>query len=68
VEIYVVIILHILEGIKEGGYIMVHPRFEKLLLALHTCVDKEGRVDKTGMSHSDVFDSLRMALEAYTFS
>jgi hypothetical protein len=46
---------------------MIHRRFEKLLLALHTCVNKDGRVDKTAMSHSDVFDSLRMALEAYTF-
>jgi hypothetical protein len=57
-----------LRSILEGGYIIIHPRFEKLLLALHTCVDKEGRVDKTAMSHSDIFDSLRMALEAYTFS
>jgi hypothetical protein len=55
-------------SLLEGGYIMIHPKFEKLLLALHTCVDKEGRVDKTAMTHSDVFDSLRMALEAYTFS
>lgn len=31
-------------------------------------MDKEGRVDKTATSHSDVFDSLRMALEAYAFS
>ena len=31
-------------------------------------MDKEGRVDKTATSHSDIFDSLRMALEAYTFS
>lgn len=57
-----------LRSILEGCYIMIDKRFEKLLLALHTCVDKEGRVDKTAMTHSDVFDACRMALEAYTFS
>ena len=57
-----------IRSLLEGGYIMIHPKFEKLLLALHTCVDKEGRVDKTSMSHSDIFYACRMALEAYTFS
>ena len=47
---------------------MIDKRFEKLLLSLHTCVDKEGRVDKTAMTNSDCFDSLRMAMTAYTFS
>ena len=47
---------------------MIDKRFEKLLLSIHTCVDREGRVDKTAMTHSDVFDACRMALEAYTFS
>lgn len=60
--------LSYVRSLLEEGYIMIHPRFEKLLLAFHTCVDKEGRVDKTGISHSDVFDACRMGLEAYTFS
>ena len=50
-----------LRSVLEGGYIMIHPKFEKLLLGIHTCVDKEGGVDKTAMTHSDVFDACRMA-------
>jgi hypothetical protein len=57
-----------LGSLLEGGYIMIHPRFKKLLLSLHTCVDREGRVDKTVLSHLDVFDIIRMCMEAYTFS
>jgi hypothetical protein len=57
-----------LRSLLEGGYIMIHLKFEKLLLGIHTCVDKEGRVDKTAMTHSDCFDALRMCTEAYTFS
>ena len=57
-----------LRSLLEGGYIMINPKFEKLLISTHTCVDKEGRVDKTATSHSDVFDACRMCAEAYTFS
>jgi Terminase RNaseH-like domain len=60
--------LSALRSLLERGYIMIHPRFEKLILALHTCVDKEGRVDKIAMTHSDVFDSLRMCSTAYHFT
>ena len=58
-----------LRSILEGGYIMIDKRrFEKLLLALHTCVDKEGKVDNTAMTNSDCFDALRMYADAYAFS
>jgi hypothetical protein len=39
-----------IRSLLEGGYIMIDKRLEKLLLALHTCVDREGGVDKTARS------------------
>lgn len=49
----------------ENSWLMVDKRFDKLVIALHTASDIEGRLDKNAMSHSDVFDSLRMALTCY---
>lgn len=49
----------------ENGWLMVDKRFDKLIIALHTATDIEGRLDKNAMSHSDVFDGLRMCLTSY---
>lgn len=46
----------------ENGWLMIDNRFDKLLIALHTASDIEGRLDKNAMSHSDCFDGLRMCL------
>jgi hypothetical protein len=49
----------------ENGWLMCDKRFDKLLIALHTATDIEGRLSKDQMSHSDCFDSLRMCLTSY---
>jgi hypothetical protein len=49
----------------ENGWLMIDKRFTKLLTSLHTCIDQEGRVSKQQMSHSDVFDGLRMCITCY---
>ncbi|MFZ0511648.1 MAG: hypothetical protein WAM14_08585 [Candidatus Nitrosopolaris sp.] len=36
----------------EDGFIMIDKRFNKLLTALHTCVDREGIIDKNATSHT----------------
>ncbi|MGB7956803.1 MAG: hypothetical protein WCF23_22750 [Candidatus Nitrosopolaris sp.] len=49
----------------ENGWLMVDKRFDKLLIALHTAGDIEGRLDKNTISHSDCFDALRECLTCY---
>jgi hypothetical protein len=52
----------------ENGWLMIDKRFDKLLIALHTCSDIEGRINKNGanaMSHDDIFDCLRESLTCY---
>ncbi len=44
---------------------MIDRRFDKLLTALHTWTDNEGKVDKQAMSYSDCFDGLRIVLQEY---
>lgn len=51
----------------QEGYVAIHPKFEKLLIAMHTATDQEGKLEKASMSHSDVFDALRQALSWYIF-
>jgi hypothetical protein len=49
----------------ENGWLLIDKRFDKLLIALHTASDIEGRVSKDQMSHSDCWDGLRMCLTSY---
>jgi hypothetical protein len=51
-----------LRSVLEGGYIIIHPKFEKLL-CITPMHRQGGKVNETAMSHSHVFDSLRMAAE-----
>jgi hypothetical protein len=49
----------------QKGWIMIDKRFDKLLIALHSANDVEGRPDKKSMSHSDCWDAWRMCLSAH---
>lgn len=54
-----------LKNFVESGWIMIDKRFDKLLIALHTASDIEGKLSKSTMSHSDCFDALRMCVTNY---
>jgi hypothetical protein len=43
--------------------VAIHPRFNKLITALKTAIEKgEGTLDKEATSHDDLFDAFRMSL------
>ena len=47
-----------------SGAMAINPRFNKLITALRTTVEKgEGTLDKEATSHDDVFDSFRLSLQ-----
>lgn len=55
----------ILEIGNDGGLIL-HPSFNKLIVALRTAVEKgDGSLDKEATSHNDVFDAFRLSLMRY---
>jgi hypothetical protein len=49
----------------EKGLFGINPKFDKLITALRTAVDNEGRLYKEATSHDDISDSYRLALEFY---
>jgi hypothetical protein len=52
----------VLEIGRDGGLIL-HPSFNKLIVALRTAVEKgDGSLDKDVTSHDDLFDSFRLSL------
>jgi hypothetical protein len=49
-----------------NGGLILHPSFNKLIVALRTAVEKgEGTLDKEATSHSDVLDAFRLSLMRY---
>jgi hypothetical protein len=44
-----------------------NPKFDKLIIALRTAVDKDGTLDKEATSYNDTFDAFRLALKFYHF-
>jgi hypothetical protein len=55
----------ILEIGNDGG-LLLHPSFNKLIVALRSAVEKgEGTLDKEVTSHSDVLDAFRLSLMRY---
>jgi hypothetical protein len=53
---------------KDGGKIAVNPdRFDKLITALRTAVDNDGKLDKEATSYNDIFDAFSLALKFYHF-
>jgi hypothetical protein len=53
--------------VLSDNYIAIHPRFEKLIIALRTATDQDGSLQKDLTSHNDIFDSFRLALKFYRF-
>ena len=48
----------------NNGAAAIHPRFNKLITALRTSVEKgEGMLGKEATSHDDLFDSFRLSLQ-----
>ena len=45
--------------------VAIHPRYNKLLVALRTAVATEGVLDKQMTAHDDVLDALRLSLKHY---
>ena len=53
---------------RDGGYIAINPKFDKLITSLRTAVEKgEGALDKEVTSYNDVFDAFRLAMKMYYF-
>jgi hypothetical protein len=52
--------------LMERKGVAIHPRFNKLLIALRTATENgEGKLDKDAASHDDLYDAWRMSLERY---
>jgi hypothetical protein len=47
---------------RDGGYIAINPKFDKLITSLRTAVENEGMLDKEATSYDYVFDAFRLAL------
>lgn len=52
----------------ESGSVCIDKRFDKLITALRTAVENEGKLDKNVTSFSDIYDAWRMCLYNYQFS
>jgi hypothetical protein len=53
---------------RDGGYVAINPKFDKLITSLRTAVEKgEGVLDKEATSYDDVFDAFRLATRMYYF-
>ena len=53
--------------ILEKGYLVVNPKFNKLITSLRTAVDNEGALDKESTSYDDILDALRLSLKNVEF-
>lgn len=55
--------------ILEKAYLEIHPKFDKLRIALRTAIENgEGILDKEATSHDDVFDAFNLAMKYYGFT
>jgi hypothetical protein len=52
---------------SQGGRISINAKFDKLITALRTAVDKDRVLDKESTSYNDIFDAFRLALKFYQF-
>jgi Terminase RNaseH-like domain len=53
--------------ILEERYLAIHPKFDKIIVALRTATDQDGTLDKESTSYDDIFDAFRLALKFYKF-
>lgn len=55
--------------ILEKGYLIIHPKFNKLIIALRTAIENgEGLLDKQATSYDDILDAFRLAMKYYRFT
>ena len=53
---------------RDGGYVAINPKFDKLIISLRTAVEKsEGMLDKEATSYDDVFDAFQTCYENVLF-
>lgn len=52
--------------ILEKGYLVINPKFNKLITSLRTAVDNEGALDKE-ITYDDILDALRLSLKNVEF-
>lgn len=50
---------------RNGGYISIHPKFNKLITSLRTAVEQDGNLDKETTSYDDILDAFRLALRHF---
>jgi hypothetical protein len=53
---------------RDGGYIAINQKFDKLITSLRTAVENDGVLDKEATSYDDVFDAFRLAMHFYRLS
>ena len=53
---------------RDGGYIAINPKFDKLITSLRTAVENDGMLDKEATSYDDIFDAFRLATCYYRFT
>jgi hypothetical protein len=54
--------------ILEKELLNLHPKFDKLIVALRTAIEEEGTLDKELTSYNDIFDAFRLALKYHKFT
>ena len=53
---------------RDGDYVAINPKFDKLIMSLRTAVEEgEGVLDKEATSYDDVFDAFRLEMRMYYF-
>lgn len=53
---------------RDGGFVAINPKFDKLIAALRTATEKgEFQLDKEATLYNDIFDSFRMAMRFFFF-
>ena len=53
---------------RDGGYIAINTKFDKLITSLRTAVENDGMLNKEATSYDDVFDAFRLAMCYYRFT
>jgi hypothetical protein len=53
--------------ILEKGYLVINPKFNKLITSLRIAVDNEGALDKESTTYDDILDALRLSLKNVKF-
>jgi hypothetical protein len=53
---------------RDGEYIAINPKFDKLITSLRTAVENDGMLDKEATSYDDIFDAFRLAMCYYRFT